>query len=39
MDRNVSNAVEMLHECLERSWNEVGMQLEYISSWNAVGKF
>ena len=38
-DWNVSNVVGMSYECLERSWNEVGIQLEYISSWNAVGKF
>ena len=38
-DWNVSNAVGMFYESLERSWNEAGMQLEYISSWNAVEKF
>ena len=26
----------MSYEYLERSWNEVGMQLEYISCWNVV---
>ena len=36
---NVSNVVGTPYEYLERNWNEVGMKLEYISCWNAVGKF
>ena len=38
-DWNISNVVGMSYEYLERSWNEVGMQLKYISGWNVVGKF
>ena len=38
-DWNISNVVGMSYEYLERSWNQVGMQLEYISCWNVVGKF
>ena len=36
-DWNVSNVVGTPYEYLERNWNEVGIQLEYISCWNAVG--
>ena len=38
-NQNVSHVVGMSYEYLERSWNEVGMQLEYISFWNAVRNF
>ena len=38
-DWSVLNVVGTPYEYLERSWNEVGVQLEYISCWNAVGKF
>ena len=31
------NAIRIFY--LECNWNEVGIQLEYISCWNAVGKF
>ena len=37
--KNVSNVVGTPYEYLERNWNEVGIQLEYISCLNAVGKF
>ena len=38
-NQNVSHVVGMSYEYLERSLNEVGMQLEYISFWNAVRNF
>ena len=36
MDRNVSNAVGMLYECLERSWNAVGIHFLLECSWKVL---